>query len=615
MPRLTGRSVTVIAALVACLVYANSLRNGWAGDDPLVIVQNARTHSVAAAIYARFLPYWPPPWQGAGTYRPLTILTYGLNWPMADGRPWVFHLTNVLIHAAATALLVRIALLWLLPAGALAAGILFAVHPVHVEAVSNVVGRAELLVAAGLFAAVLAARRYRQAGGRRGAQGWLAVTLAVVAMSLLSKEHGVIAVAVLAVDHLLDRRPAPQSMTPLYLGVTAVTLTWFYLWKSVAGLYVAGGATTAMYGMSTTERWMTMLPVQLDVLRLLVWPLDLSSDYSQQTVSLQSHLTAAGVIGLAAMASVVALGLLLARRLPAVAFGILIAAGSYAPTSNFFFMSGVVLAERALYIAVIAPAFVLGWAVDRSLQRPYRNLLLVALGLALLVFTVESWTRTPFWQTPQTTIIEDAGDHPENYRVRLHLADLIASKGDTARALAEYLAAETLAERDPFLALFVVNSAIALRRYDLAIERAQRAHQLAPNDARPLRWLVQAALAAGRGNAAVATALDAAIAHPTSAGHVGAYVMALEHTAAPPVRRLLAAATADWLTGHLVQSSARLDSASVELGRLRGAPIVCQEMVVLRGTLEGLRPSLVERLLVKMRDGGLDCGSSLGKVG
>src|SRR6185436_18692829 len=97
---------------------------------------------------------------------------------------WIFHVTNILLHALATGLVVRVALGWLPPAGALASGVLFAVHPVHVEAVSNVVGRLELLVAVGLLAAVLAARRFRHEEDEKRARLWFGATLAAVAFAL-----------------------------------------------------------------------------------------------------------------------------------------------------------------------------------------------------------------------------------------------------------------------------------------------------------------------------------------------------------------------------------------------------------------------------------------------
>ena len=80
-----------------------------------------------------------------------------MQWSVSGDAPFWFHLVNLLLHALATALVVLVALRWLTPPAALVAGLVFATHAVHVEAVANVVGRAEILSALGMLAAVLAA--------------------------------------------------------------------------------------------------------------------------------------------------------------------------------------------------------------------------------------------------------------------------------------------------------------------------------------------------------------------------------------------------------------------------------------------------------------------------
>ncbi len=588
MPSLTSRRATAIAALVAALVFANALLNGWAGDDVLILRDNARVHSLAAAFAARFLPYWPPPWDSAGLYRPLAIFSYAVDWALGGGGAaagyglWIFHTGNVALHVLAVILVVRVALAWLSPLAALVAGLVFAVHPVHVEAVANIVGRAELLAACGVLGAVLLARRYRDAARDGAAAAWLGATVLVVVLAMLCKEHAIIATAVIAVDHWLDRSPAARRMFPLYAGLAAVTLGWLHVWGSIAGPYVATGATTAFHGLTRFQQVATMLPVQLDVLRLLAWPLDLASDYSPQTTALQAGLTVGGVVGLVAMAALVALGLLARRPAPVVAFGILVAAGSYAPTSNIFFTSGVVLAERALYLAVLAPALVLGWLSESQRGTSHHRLMMAAMGVLLVVFSGRTWTRTPYWETPQTEIIENAGDHPENYRARIHLGDLLASKGDTARALAEYLAAEALSVSDPFNILYVINSGVALGWHNLAIAYAWKSNRLAPGDHRPSRWLVQALLAAGLPDSAVAVARAAAMEHQRSAPHLDTYVLALDQAGARRQARLIGVASLDWLTGDIVGASATLDSL--------GARPDCPDLEIGRLVVLALRP-------------------------
>jgi hypothetical protein len=118
-------------------------------------VENPLVHDLGRWREIVSSPWWP-----RGLYRPFTSLTLAANWTAAPGAPFGFHLVNLLAHAAAAALVCLLAGRLMSPAGALAAGLLFAVHPVHVEAVANVVGRAEILAGVFLLASALCYLRF-----------------------------------------------------------------------------------------------------------------------------------------------------------------------------------------------------------------------------------------------------------------------------------------------------------------------------------------------------------------------------------------------------------------------------------------------------------------------
>lgn len=593
---LTARQVVWIAGAAACVVYAHSLANGWSGDDPLVVQRNLRTHSISDALDAWFLPYWPPPWEKAGLYRPLAILSFAVDWSLSAGRPWLFHLTNVLLHGVATALVVVISLEWLPAVGALVAGLVFAVHPVHVEAVANVVGRSELLAASAMLGLVVAAREYRRCQHEGQAKGCLGISCALLAIGLFSKESAAIGLGAVAVDVALDDgRARRRSPAYLFLAMATVAVGWWYLWRSIVGGYVASGATTALYGLSPGERISTMLPVQLDVMRLLAWPMVLAPDYGPLTVPIRREWSWLASLGLAVSGSVLLLGFSVARRAPAVAFGILVAAGSYLPTSNLLFTSGVVLSERGLYLAALAPALCLGWSATAARSRPQLRLGGLALALVLLVFAARTVTRVPFWKSSRGNILQGFIEHPENYRARVYLGDMYATRGDTARALAEYLAAAALADNDPFSVQFIVRSAVSLKRPRLAIAEARRVQGIAPNDPRPTGWLTESYVAAGLADSAVAVAQLGALAHPSNADYAGNYVWALHRAQAAQWRVLLAQAAVDLSTGRVVQAAARIDSFAPRLEAAVRSPTFCADWVISLTSIRLLQPALLER--------------------
>ncbi|MGH7751999.1 MAG: hypothetical protein ACREN5_04215, partial [Gemmatimonadales bacterium] len=148
------------AGLLAAAVAAPSLANGFVLDDRYVIANRPvleQPRSLGAVLKE---PYWPPE-VGAGLWRPAVLASYALDYRVS-GRPGWFHLVNVFWAGAAAAVLALVVAGVFGPRTALIAGALFAVHPVHVEATANVIGRAELMAAAGYGLALLAARAAEQ---------------------------------------------------------------------------------------------------------------------------------------------------------------------------------------------------------------------------------------------------------------------------------------------------------------------------------------------------------------------------------------------------------------------------------------------------------------------
>lgn len=116
--------------------------------------------------------FWGTPLNDSGShgsYRPLCVFTFRLNYLFGGLHPWGYHLVNVLLHCFATFLLIRVARL-ILPKtksniGEAVSGLLFAAHPIHTEAVAGIVGRADLAACNFYFLSFLAYSshiRYRE---------------------------------------------------------------------------------------------------------------------------------------------------------------------------------------------------------------------------------------------------------------------------------------------------------------------------------------------------------------------------------------------------------------------------------------------------------------------
>ena len=134
------RSAAAVCAAVACVVYVSSLDCGMCFDDEAAIMKNKDLLPSSSWMNLLRNDFWGKD-MGSDlshkSYRPLTVATFRLNYMLHELQPLGYHLVNVLLHSAVCYLYVLLcgvvfSEVW----PALIAGLLFAVHPIHTEAVS-----------------------------------------------------------------------------------------------------------------------------------------------------------------------------------------------------------------------------------------------------------------------------------------------------------------------------------------------------------------------------------------------------------------------------------------------------------------------------------------------
>ena len=456
-------------ALLSVLVYVNALANGFVLDDRGIILGNPLVQQGAQSWRAFLLPYWPESVAG-GQYRPLAILHFALDWRLGAGSPAWFHAINVAWHALATVLVWRLAKQLMRPWPAVACAALFAVHPVHVEAVANVVGRLECMAAVFALGVVLAHR----------ASSWLAVPL--LALGLLSKENAIVAVALVLANDVLLERSALRRRKWLYVGYAVVVAAYAATLATVFHDQPFRVMTGTLADASLGTRLWTMASVLPHYVRLLLVPASLSADYEPQVIQAASGLTAAGAVGLVLLGSYVAALALTWRRYPPLAFALAWVALAITPVANVFFVSGVTLAERSLYLPSVGAMLALGIAIDAAVRQRFR-LTLAALAAALLAGAVRTWTRTPTWHDDRTYVLRLLTDHPESHRAHWVAGRVHRASGNLVEAERELELARRLHGRSPRLYIEAAGvaqangntrAAVALRDTAAALARPRK---------------------------------------------------------------------------------------------------------------------------------------------
>jgi len=314
-----------LVAIAAVLAVAPARDGRFIYDDQYYLVENPAVRGEAPVLST---PLGSPQ---QALWRPLTVASFALQWQGPE-RAWPLRVGNIVLHVAVSVLLLLLARRLLPSAGAaLLAALLFAVHPVHAEAVAWVSGRAELLAA--LF--VLAAWLAWLVPGRVAA----AACAALFAAALLSKENALVApLLFVAGDALLLRRPLRRGRLLLLAGVVAAAWT---ARLAVLPTALPGGAPFG--DVPVPERLLVAANILGEALRRCVLPGEPRIFHPRDEFL---GLQAAPLLVLAAAATVVILAW---RRQRAIGAGLLLAALALLTVLNLVPI-GATFAARFLYL-------------------------------------------------------------------------------------------------------------------------------------------------------------------------------------------------------------------------------------------------------------------------
>ena len=262
-----GRMLLAVA-ISAMVVYLGALGNGFALDDVSIIATNPWVHRWAELWQAFTQSYWPP-WLGAAMYRPLPIASYAIDW-QTKSVMWM-HAVNLFWHAGASVAVAAVLLrLTNSERGALLGGVIFAVHPLHVEAVANIVGRAELMAALFTVLSVYAALV-------RDRLWW---SLGALVLGLLCKETAATVPALVVWGWMLGiGRPERRRMIGYAAGWGVVAVAYLAVRWTILHPYARMEHLAAVFiGASSLSVRLTTIAAFTDIVRLLVFPLVLRVD-------------------------------------------------------------------------------------------------------------------------------------------------------------------------------------------------------------------------------------------------------------------------------------------------------------------------------------------------
>lgn len=451
------RAGAIAVALIALVVTAGALRNGFALDDVHIIVENARVHTLDSFWRLFAQTYWPPE-EGASLYRPLTMLAFAAQWVIGSGSPLVFHVFSSILFAATCVAFYLLVDDLATTATALIAGALFAVHPVHVEVFANVVGQAEMWVALLVFIATRQYVRARRRGDLRPVD--IASISFLYIAACLFKEHAIVLPAILVAadvlflghsEHAAERT---KKLIPL-VGALVITAVVFVVIRTVVtGGFRAGGSNELFRGQSFAARLLTMLTVIIEWLRLFFWPADLSADYSFPRTRIATEFSAEMLPGVFVLIGCAIVAWRLRKTTPLVTFALAWVAITLAIPSNLLIVTGFVLAERTLFLAsagvliVVAMGIVALWEHANESGQVARLATACIIAFVLGAGAIRSIDRGPVWHDNEILFLETVQDVPSSSRAHWMLAEYLSQTKGPRASIEEMLLAVALGRKD-----------------------------------------------------------------------------------------------------------------------------------------------------------------------
>jgi len=463
----------LLLGILSFIVYANTLKNGYALDDFTVINYNTIvTRGVSAIPEILSTPYRRGYFVSANDlYRPLSLVMFAAEYQAFGKSPLPFHLINVLLFAGCVILL----FLFLdklfdhkKTAIAFIAALLFALHPIHTEVVANIKSRDELLCFFFAFLSLNIFAKYRQ----EGKIIQLLTGAFCFFLSLLSKETVITFLAIIPMVfffYLSEDKARSVYITVCTVGVAIIFLSIRF---SVLNYYHADQPTAVRFlenplvnAPNFPSRIATAVLVLGYYIRLLIVPYPLVSDYSFNSIPFVSFANPWVLLSLAAYVFLIIFSVkrFIKDHKDPFAFGIFFFLISIALFSNIAFLIGANMGERFMFFPSVGFCLTVALLIEKWVVKTETQVAILTNKKILAIIV-------PVLLIYATIAIARNGDWADNYT--LYATDLLKMPGNSK--LNYYLGLEldqtvAEAEKDPAKQKQVRDEAITYLNKALAI--------------------------------------------------------------------------------------------------------------------------------------------------
>ena len=469
------KKIFLASLVLSFLVFGNGISGEFVFDD-VTVIQNRPDVKDAGNFFNLFVSPYHQNMPKTGLYRPFTMASYAINHYISDS-PIGFHIVNIIIHALNSFLV-----FWLVNSLfknkflSYAVFLLFLTHPIHTEAVTSIVGRAELWA---FFWSLITIHFYIKKK--------TVLSLVSFLLALLSKE---IAITILPVIFYIDWALVKNklflsakriSFFVLPLGIYAI-LRYVVLGKYFAEDAVTTLATNPLKFASLSERLITAFKVLYLYVEKLVWPVRLSADYSYNSLPVISNpldpyfLLGIGFLGLL-------LFLLFYKKTNKTELGL----GSvfflfpYLMISNLIKPVGTIMGERLMYLPSLGFILIISYFLSKSVHTIGKKFAYAVLILIVIFYSARTIIRNKDWHNARTLFTATVNTVPDSLVARAALAAVHIKADEWKEAKEQLDIARNIHENNSRIQNLLGIVADHDGNYRLAEERYKKSLELNPD--------------------------------------------------------------------------------------------------------------------------------------
>jgi tetratricopeptide (TPR) repeat protein len=425
-----GQPVKIIGlcfliTIFIALLYFNSLGNQFTNWDDGMIYQNRSIRDLSWEGIKKIFTLEP-----GNAYQPIRMLSYALDYHFWELNPLGYHITNIIFYIL-TCIMVYFTILHLSihlrekanseshRRVALFGSLLFAAHPVHVEAVTWMVGRKEVLQGFFFF---LAFYSYLKGRGEEGAKKiiYLSIVLVSLLFAILSKPSAVVFPGIIILYEItLAKEKSIGFIKKHWVFLSAALLvSGIFTFIMMKVMFEAGGIKNYR-GADISSNILLCLYVFLQNIKLLLFTINYSAGYSF-SVSMPIF-SLENIILMLITISIFAFSILSLRRTKVIFFSIFFFLITLLPYLNIIPIS-TLKADRYVFIASFSFVFLLGIAFDHlyayqheKFSQGFFKLISVVVFLFLLSgYSFMTIRQNTIWQNSYTLWSDAVEKQPES---------------------------------------------------------------------------------------------------------------------------------------------------------------------------------------------------------